>query len=277
MPATEVREQIRSLRSQDPHDRLRAAATLGRLGAAVREADATLGSDYHGVVASLAGALRDPESPLIRAEAAWALGRIGGVAAMRRLLPRLEEIFSTPEAGAQVLGQAAPAPEEAATARATVIAAAGRALSVAELAALDARDATGVARTCDTLLRELATETDDDVRVAIVETLVALIVRGRKAGLDIPADLSALLCRGDRDAVLAAIALLRESVPNAPEIAMRWHERAAAQEANPAVDALIEAWGQQLGACRPDRSELLAWLDLAAIVWDLQSAAELAA
>ena len=145
------------------------------------------------------------------------------------------------------------------------------------MASLDERDIASLAQTRETLLRELTLETDDDVRVAIVETLVALTVRARKAGLDFPGDLSPLLCRGDRDAVLAAIALLREIAPDAHEIAARWHQRTGAQEPDPAVDALIEAWAQQFGACRPDRGELLEWLDLAAIIWDLQKTAELAA
>jgi hypothetical protein len=277
MAETQVQEQIRSLRSQNADDRLRAATRLGKLGPAVRETDETLASDYHGAIVSLAWALRDQESPLIRAEAAWALGRIGGLAAMRRLLPRIEELMPAPGAGAQVLGQEAPAQEEPASARAALIAAAGRALSVAELATLDTRDIASLAQARELLLRQLDQETDDDVRVAITETVVALSVRARRAGLDIPTDLSALLCRGDRDAVLAAIALLREILPNAPEIAARWHERAAGEAPGPAVEQLIEAWGQQLEACRPERSEILEWLDLAATVWDLQKTAELAA
>ncbi len=276
MPDTPVQEQIKILRSRNPNDRMRAAANLGRLGATVRESRETLSSDYYGAVVSLAGALRDRESPLIRAEAAWALGRIGGVAVMRRLLPRIEEVFPAPEDGAQTLGPEAPAQEEPANTRASLIAAAGRALSSEELASLDERDVASLARTHELLLRQLDRETDDDVRVAIVETLVALSVRFRKAGLDVPTDLSRLLCRGDRDAVLAAIALLMEIAPDAHAIATQWHQRASRQEPDPAVNALLEAWEQQLGACRPDRSELLKWLDLATIVWDLRKTAELA-
>ena len=57
MPETQVQEQIRILRSQNPHDRLRAATSLGKLGAQVRETHETLSSDYRGAVVSLAGAL----------------------------------------------------------------------------------------------------------------------------------------------------------------------------------------------------------------------------
>jgi hypothetical protein len=277
MPESQVQEQIRILRSQNPTDRLRAAAKLGQLSAEVRESHETLSSDYHGAVVSLAGALRDRESPLIRAEAAWALGRIGGVAAMRRILPRIEEIFPAPEAGAQTLGPEAPAQEEPPNTRASLIAAAGRALSAEELASLDERDVASLAQTRELLLRQLDVETEDDVRVAIVETLVALSVRARKAGLDMGTDLSPVLCRGDRDAVLAAIALLKEIAPDAHALAAAWHQRAGPQVPDPAVSALIEDWEQQLGACRPDRSELLEWLDLAAIIWDVEKAAELAA
>ena len=131
-------------------------------------------------------------------------------------------------------------------------------------------------QTRELLLRQLTLEADDDVRVAIIETLVVLSVRAGKAGIDYPADLSPLLCRGDNDAVLAAIALLREIAPDARTIAIRWHGRAGAETPDPAVDGLIEAWELHLDACRPDRSELLEWLDLAAIIWDLQETAELA-
>ena len=277
MAETQVQEQIRSLRSQNPNDRLRVAASLGKLGARVRETNETLASDYRGAIVSLAGALRDQESSLIRAEAAWALGRIGGVAAMRRLLPRIEEVYPAPGAGTQVLGDEAPTQEEPANTRAALIAAAGRVLSAEELASLDSHDIASLARTRESLLRQLILETDDDVRVAIVETLVALSVRTRKAGLNAPTDLSPLLCGGDRDAVLAAIALLEEIAPDAHAIATQWHGRAGTQEPDPAVNAVIEVWELELGDCRPDRSELLEWLDLAAVIWDLKTAAELAA
>lgn len=280
MAETPAQEQIRILRSKNPHDRLHAATNLGKLGATVRESHGTLSSDYRGVVVSLAGALRDRESPLIRAEAAWALGRIGGHAAMRRLLPRIEEVYPTPGAGTQLLGQEPPAPQETANARAALIAAAGRALSTEELASLDEQDIDSLVQTRDLLLWQLTLETDDDVRVAIIETLVVLSVRAGKAGLDYPTDLSPLLCRGDNDAVLAAIALLREIAPDARAIAIRWHGRASAQAPDPAVNDLVEAWQLHLDVCppdkRPDRSELLDWLDLAAIIWDLQETAELA-
>jgi hypothetical protein len=277
MPETQVQEQIRSLRSQNPNDRLRAAASLGKLGTRVRETNETLASDYRGAIVSLAGALRDQESSLIRAEAAWALGRIGGIAAMRRLLPRIEEVYPTPEAGAQVLGDEAPAQEEPANTRAALIAAAGRALSAEELAGMDAHDIASLAQTRESLLRQLALETDDDVRVAIVETLVTLSVRSQKAGLDVPTDLSPLLCSGDEDAVLAAIALLKEIAPDAHAIATQWHGIIGMQGPDPGINALIDAWELRLGDCRPDRSTLLEWLDLAATIWDLQTAAELAA
>ena len=277
MPETQVQEQIRSLRSQNPNDRLRAAASLGKLGARVRETNETLASDYRGAIVSLAGALRDQESSLIRAEAAWALGRIGGVAAMRRLLPRIEEVYPAPGAGTQVLGDEAPAQEEPANTRAALIAAAGRALSAEELAGLDAHDIASLAQARESLLRQLALETDEDVRVAIVETLVVLSVRTLKAGLDVPTDLSPLLCGGDEDAVLAAIALLKEIAPDAHAIATQWHSRIGTQEPDPGINTLIDAWELRLGDCRPDRSTLLEWLDLAAVIWDLQTAAELVA
>jgi hypothetical protein len=277
MPEIQVQEQIRSLHSQNPNERLRAAVSLGKLGARVRETNETLASDYRGAIVSLAGALRDQESSLIRAEAAWALGQIGGIAAMRRLLPRIEEVYPAPGAGTQVLGDETPAQEEPANTRAALIAAAGQALTTEELASLDAHDIASLAQTRESLLRQLAIETDDDVRVAIVETLVVLSVRTQKAGLDVPADLSPLLCGGDEDAILAAVALLKEIAPDAHTIATQWHRRTGIQEPDPGTNALIDAWELRLGDCRPDRSTLLEWLDLAAIVWDLQTAAELVA
>lgn len=278
MPETEAQKQIRFLRSQDPADRLRAAANLGKLGARVRGTHEVLAADYRAAVVSLAGALRDPESPLIRAEAAWALGRIGGLAAMRRLLPRIEEVYPTPGAGTQVLGSETPTQEESTIVKATLIAAAGRALSAAEMAGLDARDIAELAQMRDALLRQLPLETDDDVHAAIIETVVVLSMRARKAGLNIPTDLSPLLCGGDRDAVLAAIAVLGETAPDARQIVLRWRQRTGAPVSDPTLDALLDAWELQLGDCRPAaRSELLEWLNLAAVLWDLQLAVDLAA
>lgn len=278
MPETEVQEQIRYLRSQDPTDRLRAAANLGKLGVKVRATNATLASDYRGAIVSLAGALRDRESPLIRAEAAWALGRIGGLAAMRRLVPRIEEVYPPLEAGTQVLGGETPAQEEPASTRAALIAAAGRALSADEMASLDERDIASLAQMRESLLRQLPLEADDDLRVAIIETVAVLSMRARKAGLAIPTDLSPVLCGGDRDAVLAAIAVLSETAPDAREIVLRWHQRTGAPELDPALDALVDAWELQLGdSCPVARGELFEWLDLAAVLWDLQSVVDLAA
>lgn len=278
MPETEVQKQIRFLRSQDPADRLRAAANLGKLGARVRETHGVLAADYRAAVVSLAGALRDPASPLIRAEAAWALGRIGGQAAMRSLLPRIEEVYPTPGAGTQVLGGEMPTQEESTIVKATLIAAAGRALAAAEMASLDVRDIAELAQMRDALLRQLPLETDDDVHAAIIETVVVLSMRARKAGLNIPTDLSPLLCGGDRDAVLAAIAVLGETAPDAREIVLRWRQHTGAPVPDPVLDALVDAWELQLGDCRPAaRSELLEWLNLAAVLWDLQLAVDLAA
>ncbi len=274
---SDIREQVRDLHSPDPVERLRAAAGLGRLGARVRETHETLASEYRSAVTSLAGALRDPESPLIRAEAAWALGRIGGLAALRRLLPRVEELFPVPGAGGQTLGAETSPAEEAADAIATLIAAVGKVLSEEVLAGLDAEDIAGLSRARESLLRHLTLAgTDDDVRVAIVETLTILSARARKAGLDMPTDLAPLLCPGGRDAILAAIALLRESAPDAGAVARRWHQRTGWQVPEDAVSALVETWEAQLGVCGPDRATLLEWLDMAAIVWDLQAAAEIA-
>lgn len=278
MPETIVQEQIRLLRSQDPTDRLHAAARLGRLGTQVRAPSATLASDYRGAIMTLAGALRDQESPLIRAEAAWALGQIGGLAALRRLVSRIEEVYPTPGSEAQLLGSETPAPKETTSTRAALIAAAGRALAAAEMASLDERDIASLAQMRESLLRQLPLETDDDLRVAVIETVVVLSMRARKAGLAIPTDLAPLLCGGDRDAVLAAIAVLGETAPDARAIVARWHQRTGAPEPDPALDALVDAWALNLGDCRPaDRGELLEWLDLAAVLWDLQSAVDLAA
>lgn len=277
MSEIRMQEQVRYLQSPDPVERLRAAAGLGRLGARVREPHETLASEYRIAVVALAGALRDPESPLIRAEAAWALGRIGGLAALRRLLPRVEELFPAPDAGSQTLGAAAAPEAEAAEATATLIAAVGKVLSEEVLAGLDAEDIAGLSRARASLLRQLTlAETDDDVRVAIVETLAALSARARKAGLAMPTDLAPLLCPGGRDAILAAIALLRESTPDARAVARRWQQRTGtSQTPDAAINALIETWEAQLGACGPDRATLLEWLDMAAIVWDLQASAEI--
>lgn len=275
MPEIRVQEQIRVLASPNPAERLRAAASLGRLGASVREADGTLSADYRSAVISLAEALRDRESPLIRAEAAWALGRIGGLGAVRRLLPRIEEVYPAPQAGSQTLGGKAPAQEGSTNDTAALIAAVGKSCSEDVLANLDEDDLARLRQIRELLLGQLATETNDDVRVAVVETLVALSVRGRRAGIDFPTDLSPLLCRGGRDAVFAAIALLRETAPDARRIATRWHQRSGAQAPDEAVGALMAAWEQDLGPCRPERARLLEWLDTAAILWDLREAAEL--
>jgi HEAT repeat protein len=278
MPETQVQEQIRFLRSGDPTDRLRAAAALGNFGAKVRETNETLASDYRGAVVSLADALRDQASPLIRAEAAWALGRIGGLAAMRRLLPRIEEVYPAPEAGAQILSRETSIQEEPASTRAALIAAAGRAMSAEEMKSLDERDVDSLTQICGSLLRQLPLETDDDVRVAIIETVVVLSMRARKAGLDIPTDFLQVLCSGDRDAVLAAIAVLGETAPDAREIVLRWHQRTGAPEPDPALDVLVDAWELQLAdSCPTERSELFEWLDLAAVLWDLQMAVDLTA
>lgn len=277
MPETSVQEQITLLHSRNPNDRMLAATALGKLGARLRETNGTLAADYGPAVISLAGALRDQESPLIRAEAAWALGRIGGLAAVRRLLLRIEEIYPGPEAGTQVLGPKVPTQAESASVKSTLIAAAGRAMSAEEMKSLDERDTDSLAQIRESLLRQLPLETDDDLRVAIVETVVVLSMRARKADLDIPTGLSQLLCGGDRDAVLAAIALLGEIAPNAHEIVTRWHQRASEREPDPAVTALVESWELYLGGCGPGRSKLLEWLDLAAVAWNLRKAAEVAA
>ena len=58
MPETQVQVTDQSLRSQNPNDRSRVAASLGKLGARVRETNETLASDYRGAIVSLGGALR---------------------------------------------------------------------------------------------------------------------------------------------------------------------------------------------------------------------------
>jgi hypothetical protein len=276
MSEIQAREQIRILRtSRNPLERVRATTNLGRLADSLREPSGTLGLDYHEAARALAEALRDRESPLIRAEAAWALGRIGGISAMRRLLARIAEVFPEPEAGAQVLGPEATVQEEPANARAALIAALGQGLSTKPLPSLDEDDIGELRQTRDILLRQMASERSDDVRVAIVETLVALSARAQEAGLDLPTDLSPLLCGEDTDAVLAAIALLKQTLPEAPQIARRWHSRSGSPKPEQEVVDLIDEWSERLGDCQPDRATLLEWLDMAAVVWGLYETAEL--
>jgi len=273
----EAKEQIQILRtSPKPIERLRAATSLGKLGNTLREPLGTLALDYQEATRSLAEALRDQESPLIHAEAAWALGRIGGISAMRRLLARIAEVFPSPEARAWVLGAEATTQEEPAGTKAALIAALGQGLSEKPLPKLDDDDVAQLRQTRETLLRQLASETSDDVRVAILETLVALSVHAQEAGTDLPTDLSAILCGAGTEAVLAAIALLKETLPEAPQIASRWHNRFGSSEPDQEITSLIENWGQRLGACQPDRARLLEWLDMAAVIWGLRGTAELA-
>ena len=275
---SQVHEQIQLLCSPTPMDRLRGASALGKMGARLRRLSEVLSAkDYSDATMSLEKALRDRDSPLIRAEAAWALGQIGGVAAMRRLLYRLEEVLPAPGAGREVLG-AAPGiggdMEKRADVIASLVAAVGQCFSEEVLRDMDEDAIYSLKQRQEILLQRVEEEPDENMRVALVETLVALGVRTARAGLEPLTDLTALLCRTDSIAVLAAIALLKEAVPNAREIATRWYNRSGSQEADQEVEVLLKDWRQQLGECCPDRERLLEWLDMAAVLWSLQETAK---
>jgi len=277
MSNNEIRKQIQLLRSQDPMERLRGASALGKMGAKLRMPSEALSvADHSDAIMSLAEALRDPESPLIRAEAAWAMGRIGGVAAMRRLLYRLEEVFPAPGVEGEVLGEEHEegVGQERADVRASLIAAVGQGFSEEVLQELDEEDIYSLKQRQEVLLKKVKEEPNENVRVALMETLVALSVRATRAGGTLLTDLTDLLCGANSTAVLAAIALLKEAVPDAREIAVRWYNRSGLQEPNQEVEGLLEQWKQHLGECCPDREKLLEWLDMAAIIWNLRETAQ---
>jgi HEAT repeat protein len=282
MSHTEVRRHIELLQSSDPIDRLRGASGLGRIADTLRTPGKTLrGGDYSKAVISLAEALRTPGAPLVQSESAWALGRIGGIPAVRRLLNRLKEVFPISERRSQVLGQqrregSASVP---AYVRASLITAIGKGLSEEVLRKLNEEDIDSLRQRLEILLNNVAEEPDENVRVAAVETIVALNVRATRAGLSLLPDLTNLLHGKESFAVLAAIALLNETVPGAREIAAQRHRRPHSQEPNQEVEGLLEQWSQQLevwlGGWRPGREKLVEWLDLAMAMWDLREAAQI--
>lgn len=275
MSNDEIHKQIQFLQSPDLMQRLRATNTLGKMGARLgmydEESEAlALSAGSDDAIMALAEALRDPESSLIRAEAAWAMGRIGGVAAMGHLLYRLEEIFQ-PQVGAEVLGEE---DREQDNVRASLIAAAGKGFSEKVLQELDEDNVCRLAQQQKIMLEKIQEESNENVRVAMIEALVALAVRAAKAKVALQTDLTDLLCDTGSVAVLASIALLKETDPDAQEVAARWHNRAGSQEPDQKVESLLEKWRQQLGECCPDREKLLEWLDTAAVIWDLREAAQ---
>ena len=276
MSDNEIREQIRILQnSLDPMERLRSTSALGKLRAKLSvpsEPSETLSAleSHNEAISALAVGLRDPASPLIRAEAAWSLGQIGGTASMRRLRYRLEEIFPGHGAGSMVLGEETREQDDVI---ANLVAAAGQGLSEDILSKLDKSDLDGWKHLQEAMLEKIKGEADANLRVAIVKTLVAVAARARKANVQLLTDLGDLLCSDDdSDAALAAIVLLKEVVPDAPKIANRWHNRFGERGSDPEVENLLKEWNQQLDKCSRERDKLLEWLDAAAIIWGLEEA-----
>jgi hypothetical protein len=277
MTDNKIGEQIRILQnSRDQIERLRSISALGKMRdrlSVPNEPSETLSAlgSYYDTVSALAMALRDPASPLIRAEAAWSLGQIGGTTSMRRLRYRLEEVFPEHGAESEVLGEE---DQEQDDVIASLIAAAGQGLSKDVLAKLDKGDLDRWKQMQEAMLEKIKGETNPNLRVAMVKTVTAIAVRAREANVQLLTDLEDLLCSDDdSDAALAAIVLLEEAVPDAPKIASRWHHRYDARELDPEVENLLEEWNRQLGKCRQERDKLLEWLDAAAIIWELEEAA----
>jgi hypothetical protein len=278
-----VRKYIELLQSSDPIECLRGASGLGKIADTLGTPSQTLAAgDYSDAIMSLAEALRTPGAPLVQSESAWALGRIGGIAAMRRLLYRLEEVFPPSEYRSEVLGKQQHESSHAGPAyvRASLITAVGQGFSEEILRELEEEDIYSLRQRLEILLNNVTNETDENVRVAAVETVVALSVRAAQASVPLLNDLTSLLHGKDSVAVLAAIALLKGTVPGAREIAAQWHRSPNSQEPNQEVEGLLRQWTQQLkvwfGGWQPGREKLLGWLDLAAAMWDLREAAQIA-
>ena len=278
MAKSMVREQIELLRSQDPIARLQGVNSLGKMGSDLRAPGPTLSpDDQYDAVIGLAQVLRDPESP-IRAEAAWALGRVGSTFAVRRLLLRLDEILSIPT---PVLAQGVnnEFPQEEPNVIASLIAAIGENTSEQVLQDLDRNDLEILKQRQKVFQERVRQETNRNLRVALIEMLVALNVRAKRAGLELFTDLTDLLCKENSEdsvVVLTAISLLKETQENASEIASRWHNQLGRGQPDSETKRLLKNWHDDLGKCAPKGQKLLEWLDVAAIIWSIRDAAQVA-
>jgi hypothetical protein len=280
MDRNEVQKQIEGLKSADPMVRLRSSHALGKLELEPLVSGEVLAGPnlYLSAVRELTKSLDDPASPLIRAESACTLGKIGGLAAARSLLYRLNDILALPSTRGDALASRPDSgpPLERVEVLASVIAAIGHSLSQGTLKQLsrNTSELELLREHQQVLLRSVATEEDHNLRVAAIETLVTLAVTAGREGVDLDTDLTSLLCAKGSTAVLAAIALLKATVPSAGLIARSWHSRTEEREPDSETSKLLREWQAQLGECAPGYEVLLEWLDAAAVLWDLGEAVQ---
>jgi hypothetical protein len=202
-------------RREAPVQGILAATALGREATRLRAeleqpARVMAWGDADNAISALTLTLWDMKvSSTQRAVAAWALGQIGGHQPARKLLNRLQHLFTRREA--RVLGAAGQAgQEEDSHVRATLVEALARTLDHSAVHALRAPERQQLHQVCAALLQyvQTAAEPDPDASTALVMALAKLAIRLPK---DLPQHtLHDLLNAPEPAATLAAVGALTE-------------------------------------------------------------------
>jgi hypothetical protein len=216
----DINQQIERLqrRREAPVQGIIAATALGREASLLREelegpARHLAPGDADNAISALTLTLWDMNvSSTQRAAAAWALGQIGGLQPIRKLLNRLESIFA--RRTAQVLAWAdQDTQEEENEVRATLVEALARAVDTPTVRALNSFDHHQLRQVCNALLDQLRTPEiiDPDLATALATCLAKLALRAQS---DTPRHtLRDLLHASEPIATLAAVRVLNELIP----------------------------------------------------------------